>query len=246
MMQYPLSFLPRSIPNTTQFPMSTYAPSFRKFGTREDAGRALARRLARFTACHDTVVLALPKGGISVGVEIARHLELPFDVLLMVRIKAPGCGETPLGAITSGGVRILNCALIDRLQLSDEEVREAVLRESIHLARRERAYRCERPSLEVADRNVILVDDGASGCTTIRDAIHLLRRQHAEHVLVAMPAACHHSACEMRLEADEVVTLAEPSAEMPVSRWFETCPTPSDGEIRRLLRTAPFAEEIAN
>ena len=226
--------------------MSTIAPSFRKFGTREDAGRALARRLARFTAAHDTVVLALPKGGIPVGVEIARRLELPFDVLLLARITSPGCGKTPLGAITSGGVRILNCALIDRLHLSDEEIREAVLREAIHLAQRERAYRHDRPSVEVADRNVILVDDGASGCGIVRDAIHLLRRQHAEQVLVAMPFACHHSACDMRLEADEVVTLAEPSAEVPVSRWFDGHALPSEGDIRRILRAAPLPEDVMN
>ncbi len=223
--------------------MNTHVPSFKKFGTREDAGHALAKRLGDHFSSPDTVVLGLPKGGVAVGVEIARILRLPFDVLLVSRITLPGCGKTPLGALTSDGVRVLNYAMIDRLHLTEEEVRGAVLSKSIRLARRERTYRPRRPSLEVADRNVILVDDGTTECAVIRDAIHLLRRQHAEHVVVALPAACHHSACDMRLEADEVVTLAEPSSEFPASRWFEHHAPPSADEIRRILESLPEREE---
>jgi putative phosphoribosyl transferase len=223
--------------------MTTHVPCFKKFGTREEAGHALAKRLSPHLSSPDTVVLGLPKGGVAVGAEIARCLNLPFDILLLSRITVPGCGETPLGALTSGGVRVLNCAMIDRLHLTEEEVRGAVLAKSIRLARRERTYRPRRPSMEVADRRVILVDDGTTECAVIRDAIHLLRRQHAEHVLVALPAACHHSACDMRMEADEVVTLAEPSGEFPASRWFEQHAPPSSDEIRRILESLPEPEE---
>ena len=226
--------------------MTTLATCFRRFGTRQDAGRALAQRLHKFHESPDAVVLALPKGGVAVGVEIARLLNLPMDVLLIAKITAPGCGDTPLGAITSGGVRMLNSAMIDQLHLDEEEIRDAVLKESIHLARRERLYRSNRPSIDVADHTVILVDDGSSTCSTLRNAIRLLKRQHAEHVVVATPAACHHSACDLRMEADGVVTLAEPSAEIPASKWFENFTPPSPEEICRILQSAPLPLETMN
>lgn len=226
--------------------MTTVTTSFRRFATRQDAGRALAKRLQKFHDSPDAVVLALPKGGVPVGVEIARRLALPIDVLLIARITTPGCGDTPLGAITSGGVRMLNCAMIDRLHLGEEEIRAAVLKESIEITRRERLYRSDRPSIDVADRTVILVDDGSSPCSTVRCAIRLLHRQHADHVVVAMPATCHHAACDLRMEADEVVTLAEPSGEVPASKWFVNFSPPTPEEIRRILLSAPLPLETYN
>ena len=206
----------------------------KRFGSREEAGRALAKRLAGHTAT-DAVVIALPKGGTAVGAEIARMLRLPFDVLLMDRITVPGCGETPLGAITSGGVRMLNLAMIDRLHLSDDVVRGAVLRKALRLARRESFYRSRRPSIEVADRTVILADDGTASCATLRSAIRLLHRQHAEHVVVAVPVACRHAACDLRMEADEVVTLEEPSVEISAGKWFRSFPPATTAEVLRIL-----------
>ena len=218
--------------------MKTSSP--KRFPTRQDAGRALAKRLSHYMATSDTVVLGLPKGGVAVGIEIARILGLPFDVLLVDRITVPGCGDTPLGAITSGGVRMLNCAMIDNLHLSEQDIREAVLRKSLELAERERAYRSQRPSLEVADRNVILVDDGSSACSILRSAIRLLRRQHVEKVVVAVPAACHNAACDLRMEADEVVALVEPAAASPAGKWFEHFEPPTHNEVRRMLKSAPM------
>ena len=224
-------------------PLSPSVSSIKKFNTREEAGHALAKRLGTRLIRPDSVVLALPKGGVAVGAEIARCLKLPFDVLLVSRITVPGCGRTSLGALTSGGVRVLNCAMIDSLRLTEEEVRGAILSKSIRLAQRERNYRPQRPSLEVADRPVILVDDGGTECAVIRDAIRLLRRQHVDHVVLALPAACHHAACDMRMEADEVITLTEPSREFRVSRWFEHHSPPSADEIRRILESLPESEE---
>jgi putative phosphoribosyl transferase len=220
--------------------------SLKPFPTRQDAGRALAGRLTHFMAACDTVVLGLPKGGVAVGIEIARILGLPFDVLLVGRITVPGCGDTPLGAITSGGVRMLNCAMIDNLHLTEQDIREAVLRKSLELAERERAYRSHRPSLEIADRNVILVDDGSSTCAILRSAVRLLRRQHAEKVVVAVPAACHNSACDLRMEADEFVALAEPASSVPAAKWFEHFETPTHDEIRRMLNSAPMDAAFTN
>jgi predicted phosphoribosyltransferase len=218
--------------------------STKRFGNRREAGRELARRLSRFAGSMDAVVLALPKGGVAVGAEIARTLGLPFDVLLVGRITAPGCGDTALGAITSGGVRLLNNAMIDRLGLNETDVRNAVLKECRHLARREKIYRGQRPSLEIADQTVILVDDGTASCSTVRNAIRLLRRQHAERVVVAMPAACHHTACDMRMEADEVLTLAEPSSPVTVGQWFDSFPRTKAADVRRLL-SGEFSETAA-
>ena len=213
----------------------------KRFRSRREAGRALAKLLAVYTGDPETVVLALPKGGVAVGAEIAHLLCLPFDLLLIDRITAPGCGDTTLGAITSGGVRMLNCAMIDRLHLSDEDVRNAVLKKAVRLARREHLYRSRRPSLDVADRTVILVDDGSASCATLRNSIRLLHRQHADHVIVALPVTCHHAACDLRMEADEVICLVEPSLPVPAAKWFESFPPTRCAEVRGIL-LEEFAE----
>ncbi len=225
------------------YPELMHTSSPKQFGSRQEAGRILAKRLARFSGTPDAVVLALPKGGVAVGAEIARILSLPFDVMLIGRITAPGCGDTTLGAITSDGVRMLNSAMIDRLHLDDADIRRAVLRKSLQIARRERLYRNHLPSLEVADRTVILVDDGCSKCATVRHAIRLLRRQHAEHVIVAIPAACHHAACDLRLEADEVVTLMEPSSPLSPGKCFDHFPPITVAEVQRLLSARAAAPD---
>jgi putative phosphoribosyl transferase len=207
----------------------------RKFSNRRKAGRNLARHLTKFSGHCDVVVLALPNGGVEVGMEISACLKAPFDILLVRKITSSAHEHAVLGAITSGGVRILNGALIDRLQLSDSEVRAAVLMESIELSRMEKLYRGDAPSLDVADQTVILVDDGSTPCATIRNAIRLLRRQHAEHVVFATPATCHHAACDLRHEADEVFTLTEPSKPVSVWRWLRHIHRTTDDEVSRLL-----------
>lgn len=219
--------------------MHTHLHASQSFLNRNEAGRALAEKLAKkisiFKDTSQVVVLALPKGGVAVGAEIAAELHHPLDVLLVSGITTPGCGNTPLGAITSGGVRMLNTALIDSLHLSADEVNRAVIKEYQRIARQEKIYRGEHPSIDVADRTVILVDDGTTPCSTLRNAIRLLRREHADHVVVALPALCRHAACDLRYEADEVVTLAEPSYSAPPSRFFRDFPPTTDHEVRELL-----------
>lgn len=207
----------------------------RKLINRKKAGMNLAQRLQKFSGHYDVVVLALPRGGVEVGAEIAASLKLPFDVFLVRKITTPGPEHAVLGAITSGGVRVLNSALIDHLHLTNSMVLAAVLEESMELSRRERLYRGDTPSIDVADRTVILVDDGGTPCTTIRDAIHLLRRQHVERVVFATPATCHHAACNIRCEADEVVTLSEPSKPVSVGRWLKHVHRTTDDKVSRLI-----------
>lgn len=212
-----------------------HANPHHRFGTREEAGRKLAEKLGRFSREPDTVVLALPKGGVPVGAEIARRLNKPFDVLLVGRIHVRHGGRTMLGAITTGGVRILDSATIDRLHVTQSEIHAAVLKESLKLSRREKLYRDQRPSVEVADKTVILTDDGTTSCETICNSIRLLRRRHVERVVLALPAACRHSACSLRMETVELVTLAEPEAPETVAKWIGSFPETSIDYVRALL-----------
>lgn len=205
------------------------------FENREEAGRELAKRLTKFTGSRDTVVLAFPSGGVAVGAEITRILRIPFDIFLVGKITTPGCRDSSLGAITSNGVRTLNNAMIDRLHLSDAEIRSAVLRKSLQLARREKFYRGHHPSLMVADHTVILVDDGSTPYTALQNAIRLLRRQHAERIIVTLPSACRLAACDLRMETDDVVTLMEPKSTITAAKCYRHFPRTSAKDVRRLL-----------
>ncbi len=205
------------------------------FENREEAGSELAKRLAKFAQTPDVIVLAVPNGGVPVGTKIASLLNIPFDVMLMATITAPGNSGETLGAVTGGGVRALNNAMIDRLNLSQPEINAAVLRGCQKLARLEKTYRGNSLPLEIADHTVILVDDGTTPCAAIRDAIHLLRRQHAEHVIVALPVACRHAACDLRFEADEVVTLLEPPSPRTAEKWLKQQHRTTVAEVRRLV-----------
>lgn len=213
-----------------------YTKQIQRFESREEAGRKLAERLPQYSKTRSVIVLALPKGGVPVGAEIARLLNKPFDVLFVGKITAPGCGGMPLGAITTGGVRMLNNAMIDRLHLSKDEVRNAVLQGALRLTRREKLCRGPYPPLAtIADHTVILVDDGSTPCAVVRDAIRLLRRQHAERVIMALPSTCHHDACDLRLEADEVITLVEPPNPRDTGKSFKSFPLTTTADVRRIL-----------
>ena len=203
--------------------------------SREEAGRELAKRLSRFANSKDTLILALPEGGVPVAAEMAHSLQLPFDILLIGKLTLPNWPAGNLGAMTSNGVRMLNIAMIDRMHLSEADINAAVLRQSLELARREKLYRGRHGSLDVADHTVILVDDGTTACSTVRNAVRLLRRQHAERIIVAMPAACHHAACDLRLETDAVITLAEPKSRSCVGKYFKHFPRTTPEDVRRLL-----------
>ena len=216
------------------------------FASREEAGRKLAQRLAKYSNTGNTIVLALPTGGVPVGAEIAEFLQKPFDILLVEKIIAPGSDGAPLGALTGGGVRMLNSAMIDRLHLSKPEVNSAVLDGSMRLARREKRCRGKKAAIEIADRTVILIDDGTAPCEVIRAAVRLLRRQHAERVIVALPVVCHDTASDLRMEADQVVTLAEPEYSGVAGNWFEQFPMTTDADVRRLLSGISSTVCVAN
>lgn len=216
------------------------------FTSREEAGRKLAHRLAKYSNTGNTIVLALPNGGVPVGAEVAEYLCKPFDILLVEKIIAPGSDGASLGAVTGGGVRMLNSEMIDRLSLTKPEVNSAVLDGSMRLAHRAKRCRGQKAAIEIADRTVILIDDGTAPCEVIRAAVRLLRRQHADRVIVALPVACQDTASDLRMEADQVVTLAEPEHSESPGNWFEKFPMTTDADVRRLLAGKSPAAGVVN
>jgi putative phosphoribosyl transferase len=205
------------------------------FSNRADAGRQLAECLAKFSGSRNLIILAMPRGGVAVAAKIASALKKPLDVLLVRRLILPNSDDLSIGAITSGGVRLLNHALIDRMHLGREVISDMIFQESIELARRERLYRGDRPSLEIADRQVILVDDGFTPSSLIRDAIRLIRRQHPEKLVLALPAAPALVTRELGMEADEVVTVAETDPSGTLGDCFKDLAPTTDDEVLGLL-----------
>jgi predicted phosphoribosyltransferase len=205
------------------------------FDSREEAGRELAKRLGKFAGQKDAIVLTFPDGAAIVGAEVAKTLKLRFDVFFVEKITTPKLRSMPLGAITSGGVRMLNYAMIDRLCLSDEEVSTAIFRKSLELAEREKLFRSHHTSVDVADHTVILVDDGSTPCSSLRNAIRLLRRQHADRIIVAVPAASRYWVRDLRMETPDVITLVETPSRASLNKHFKKFRRTTIDQIRRLL-----------
>ena len=206
-----------------------------RFRDRAHAGRLLAERLRGF-AGRPTIVLALPRGGVPVGFEVARRLDAPLDVFVVRKLGVPGHEELAMGAIATGGVRLLNDDVI--AEVSARDIDAVTARERQELARRERAYRGDRPPPDVHGRTTILVDDGLATGATMRAAAAGVRRLEAARVVVAVPAAAAET-CELLAgEADEVVCLTTPEPFYAVGLWYEDFSETSDDEVRRLLDAA--------
>lgn len=205
------------------------------FPDREAAGRRLAAELAAYAGRPDVVVLGLPRGGIPVAREVADALDAPLDVLLVRKLGAPFQPELALGAVASGGVRVLNEELFGRIRIPEEVLEEVTGRERRELERRERAYRGSREPLPVAGRTVILVDDGVATGSTLRAALRSLRAREPARVVLAVPVGPPESIEALEEEADEVVCLLTPEAFFGVGQWYVEFPQLSDEEVARLL-----------
>ncbi len=206
---------------------------------RRDAGRKLASRLLRRVGRSAVAVLALPRGGVPVGYEVARSLGAPLDVFLVRKLGAPGHEELAMGAIASGGVRILNDDVVEALKIPDEVVEAVAEREGFELARREREYRASRPAVPVRERTVILVDDGLATGASMRAAVVGVRRQGPARVIVAVPTAARESCHAIEPLVDEVVCASTPEPFFGVGAWYEDfAPTP-DKEVKALLAQSP-------
>lgn len=202
---------------------------------RTAAGRALAEALRDYANQADLLVLALPRGGVPVAFQVAQALDAELDVLLVRKLGTPGDTELAMGAIASGGARVLNDAVITAYGVSDEELEQVTAREQRELQRRERAFRGQRPLPRIAGRPVILVDDGVATGSTMFAALKALARQAPRHVAVAVPVAPAETVAALEQRADAVVCLAMPHPFMGVGRWYANFQQTSDDEVRGLL-----------
>ncbi len=204
------------------------------FRDRKEAGRKLADELAGY-AGEDVVVLGLPRGGVPVGYEVARRLGAPLDVFLVRKLGTPGQPELAMGAIATGGVRVMNDEVVGSLRVSQEQIEEVAERERRELRRREEAYRGERPEAEVEGRTVILVDDGLATGATMKAAVRALRQQGPAWIVVAVGTAPPETAEQFRELVDEFVCLVTPRPFFGVGGSYCDFSQTSDEEVRRLL-----------
>ncbi|CAN5141292.1 phosphoribosyltransferase [soil metagenome] len=209
-----------------------------KFADRAAAGERLARELAEYRGRGDVLVLGLPRGGVPVAYPVARSLGAPLDVFLVRKLGVPGHEELAMGALASGGVRVLNPEVMQRLEIDDAALDEVTARERRELERRERAYRGERSAPEVRDRTVILVDDGLATGSTMRAAASALREEEPAELVVAVPVAASEVCDKFRDQVDRVVCAEMPERLHAVGLWYEDFAQTTDDEVRGLLALA--------
>lgn len=205
------------------------------FRDRSEAGQLLAERLIAYAGRPDILVLALPRGGVPVAYEVARALGAPLDVFVVRKLGIPGHEELAMGAIASGGVRVLNDDVVQALHIPERVIEAVAARELRELERRERAYHGDRPAPDVRNRTVILVDDGLATGSTMRAAVAALRRLGPARIVVAVPTAAPSTCEEFRREADECICQITPEPFHAVGLWYQDFSQTTDDEVRDLL-----------
>lgn len=215
------------------------------FEDRRHAGRILAAQLKKYANRSDVVVLGLPRGGIPVAFEVARALGAPLDVFVVRKLGVPGYEELAMGAIASGGVRVLNEVTIRRLGIAAEIVDEVSVREEKELARREVAYRDGRPAAKIRGRTLVIVDDGLATGSTMRAAVTALRHEKPARIVVAVPTAAASTCQEMGGIADECVCASTPPGFAAVGQFYEDFSQTTDDEVRDLLAGAQAEAPVA-
>jgi erythromycin esterase-like protein/predicted phosphoribosyltransferase len=215
----------------------------RVFRDRREAGRVLAQRLAAYANRRDVLVLALPRGGVPVAFEVARALGAPLDVYVVRKLGIPGHEELAMGAVATGGARVLNEQVVNRLGIPAYVIDAVEARERQELARRERLYRGGRPPPDVRGRTVILVDDGLATGATMHAAVQALRQQQPARIVVAVPVASPETCDELKAEVDEVVCALTPDPFYAVGYWYEDFSQTTDEEVRNLLASQQHPEE---
>jgi putative phosphoribosyl transferase len=208
------------------------------FTDRREAGRRLATRLQHLTGRPDLVVLALPRGGVPVAYEVASALHAPLDVFVVRKLGVPGHEELAMGAVASGGVRVVNQDVIRQLGVTRQDFDAITEEEEREVARRDREYRMGRPFPRIRDATVILVDDGVATGSTVFAAVHALREFGPASIIVAAPVMAHEAMREIARAADAVQYVATPEPFFGVGAHYEDFEQTPDEEVRRLLREA--------
>ena len=210
----------------------------RTFPNRTEAGRQLAEKLVKYAGRADVIVLGLPRGGVPVAFEVAQRLGVPLDVFLVRKLGVPGFEELAVGAIASGGLRVLNEDVMRAIPNADEVIESVTARETAELERREQSYRDGRPPPELRDRVVILVDDGLATGATMRAAVKALRQRGVAKIVVAVPVGPPDTCREFEDEADETICASAPAFFQAVGQYYEDFSQTSDEEVRELLARA--------
>ena len=219
------SFNPREIP----------------YADRVEAGEELARHLRRYAGRAGTIVLGLPRGGMPVAATVAGALGVPLDVFVVRKLGVPGHRELAMGAIASGGVRVLNHDLIERLGIAPLMVATVIAEEEQELARRERLYRQQQPALPLTGQTVILVDDGLATGATMQAAVTAVRQLSPGRVVVAVPVASIEACRLVEQDADEVICPRVPQNMIAVGMWYLDFTPTTDEEVRSLLQASTRA-----
>ena len=212
------------------------------FRDRFDAGRQLGQRLERYARRPDVLVLGLPRGGVPVAFEVARALGAPLDVFLVRKLGAPGHEELAMGAVASGGVRVLNREVVEVLLVPERVIEELASQELREVERRQRSYRGDRPPPDARDRTVILVDDGVATGSTMRAAAQAVRLLAPARLVVGVPVAPPETCRALASEVDEVVCLATPEPFYGVGLWYADFSPTTDTQVRELLERARSAQ----
>jgi putative phosphoribosyl transferase len=210
----------------------------RPYKNRTDAGRQLARALHAYAGRPDVIVLALPRGGVPIGYEVASALDAPLDVFIVRNLGVPWQPELAMGAIASGGVRVLDERVIRSVGASNADIERVAAEEQAELARREHQYRGGRPRASVAGKIVLLVDDGLATGSTMRAAIAALRKEGPLRIVVAVPVGAPESCGAMAAIADDVMCAKMPPGFSAVGSWYEDFSQTTDEEVRELLDDA--------
>jgi putative phosphoribosyl transferase len=217
----------------------------KRFRNRTEAGLMLASHLQAYSQCKNLLVLALPRGGVPVGYEVAQALNAPLDVCLVRKLGVPGHEELAMGAIAEGGrldltsqtVCVLNYDVINGWGIDQETIDKVIAQELEELHRRDRAYRGDRPPVNVHGQTIILIDDGIATGSTIRAAIAILRQQQPSKIIVAVPIAPPSTYQQLQTEVDEVISLVTPEPMSAIGVWYEDFSQTTDAEVRQLLKT---------
>jgi putative phosphoribosyl transferase len=207
------------------------------FRDRAHAGVQLAEQLLRYADDPNVLVLGLPRGGVPVAYQVAHRLQAPLDIFVVRKLGVPGHGELAMGAIATGGVRVLNPEVVTALHISEAMIAEVAAREQQELERQQRAYRGAVPFPDLATRTVIVVDDGLATGSTMRAAVRALRQMRPARIVVGAPVAAAETRRSLAAEADEVVCVSTPDEFHAVSMWYQEFSQTTDEEVRSLLES---------